>query len=397
LIRRLNKVRQSNHEALAALDYLMTDVNLSPPPDTHSYKEYHRVHQAQCKQVTDTFEDLRHEVSAPVKVSQWENQLERIRGQIKQLSKDRQCDQVNAFFCQQLNNAGITTQHHRLVNPFVYSNNNRPLAEALRICSLKETAEDIRGRFRESSLQDIELALENNGDAAMQRIAVAKSRSYLQEDRLVEAKLEAGFVAIKLGTQDKKVDLKGQCFWVPASVRHEVRQDEKTGLSRYSFFVYGGVNVQPRVNVINGVNGALKGNAVGGGGFGGGGSGGGSGGGGFGKANRVTVLVAGANKEQVRSMLSEGRLPVTTEQANSLKEVLKTGRMDNIRIHKINTGAVHVACERPGHTSGFQRMSFKLGENGGKVRVVQTAFDDNSKLVHQRPGATKNNLYDIKK
>jgi len=61
--------------------------------------------------------------------------------------------------------------------------------------------------------------------------------------------------------------LKGQCFWVPASVRHEVRQDEKTGLSRYSFFVYGGVNVQPRVNVINGVNGALKGNAVGGGSF----------------------------------------------------------------------------------------------------------------------------------
>jgi len=267
LIRYLNNVRQSNHEALAALDYLMTDVNLSPPPDTDSYKEYHRVHQAQCKQVTDTFEDLRHEVSAPVKVSQWENQLEGIRGQIKHLSKDRQCDQVNAFFCQQLNNAGITTHHHRLVNPFVYSNNNRPLAEALRICSLKETAEDIRGRFRESSLQDIELALENNGDAAMQRIAVAKSRSYLQEDRLVKAKLEAGFVGIKLGTQDKKVDLKGQCFWVPASVRHEVRQDEKTGLSRYSFFVYGGVNVQPKINVINGVNGALKGNVVGGGSF----------------------------------------------------------------------------------------------------------------------------------
>ena len=79
--------------------------------------------------------------------------------------------------------------------------------------------------------------------------------------------LEAGFVGIKLGKHKEPVELNGHCFWVPASVRHEVRRDEDTGLSRYSFFVYGGVRVQPRINVINGGNGALRGNAVGGGSF----------------------------------------------------------------------------------------------------------------------------------
>ncbi len=60
-------------------------------------------------------------------------------------------------------------------------------------------------------------------------------------------------------------------------------------------------------------------------------------------------------------------------------------------------GEVRFYYERPGHTSGFQRMSFKMGENGVKLRVVQTVFDDDNNLVHQRPGVAKNNLYDVKK
>ena len=59
--------------------------------------------------------------------------------------------------------------------------------------------------------------------------------------------------------------MEGKCFWVPASVRHEVRKDPETGQSRYSFFVYGGVNIQPRINVVQGGNAPLNGNAVGGG------------------------------------------------------------------------------------------------------------------------------------
>lgn len=54
---------------------------------------------------------------------------------------------------------------------------------------------------------------------------------------------------------------------MPASVRHEVRKDETTGLARFSFFVLGGVNVQPRVNIVRGGNGPLSGNSVGGGSF----------------------------------------------------------------------------------------------------------------------------------
>lgn len=35
----------------------------------------------------------------------------------------------------------------------------------------------------------------------------------------------------------------------------------------YSFFVYGGINVQPRINVIPGRSGPLRGNPVGGSAF----------------------------------------------------------------------------------------------------------------------------------
>jgi hypothetical protein len=74
-------------------------------------------------------------------------------------------------------------------------------------------------------------------------------------------------VQINLGKHAEPVDSEDQCFWVPSTTRHEVRKDDTTGLTRYSFFVYGGVNLQPRINVVQRGNAALRGNPVGRGSF----------------------------------------------------------------------------------------------------------------------------------
>ena len=59
--------------------------------------------------------------------------------------------------------------------------------------------------------------------------------------------------------------LTGRCFWVPSSIRHEV-SPARSG-HRHSFFVYGGINIQLRINVVQIGNAPLDGNSVGGGSF----------------------------------------------------------------------------------------------------------------------------------
>lgn len=60
-------------------------------------------------------------------------------------------------------------------------------------------------------------------------------------------------------------------------------------------------------------------------------------------------------------------------------------------------GEVRLAAERAGYSNGYQRMSFEVDQLGRTNKVVQTAFDDANKLVPQRQGEYKNNLYDVKK
>ncbi len=67
----------------------------------------------------------------------------------------------------------------------------------------------------------------------------------------------------------------------------------------------------------------------------------------------------------------------------------------NLRID--NYGIARFSMERSGHTSGFQRMSYKVGLDGTKISVVQTAFDANLKLARQKSETTKNVLFDVKK
>lgn len=87
----------------------------------------------------------------------------------------------------------------------------------------------------------------------------------------------------------------------------------------------------------------------------------------------------------------------TSAQKQTIVDCLGKGRAERINIKIDNYGMVRLAIERTGHTSGFQRMSYKIDLNGVKSSIVQTAFDNNAKLVHQAVGASKNNLYDVKK
>ncbi|WP_131777830.1 AHH domain-containing protein [Legionella fairfieldensis] len=142
-----------------------------------------------------------------------------------------------------------------------------PLANALMNQEKIEAQNQINPQFPHSATHFIATALDDGGQATAQYIAAQESNHALMQQRELKAKLESGFAAIHLGKHQEETNLEGQCFWVPASVRHDVQKDDTTGLARYSFFVYGGVSVQPRVNVVAGRNGPLDGSRVSSGAF----------------------------------------------------------------------------------------------------------------------------------
>ncbi|WP_298627854.1 AHH domain-containing protein [uncultured Legionella sp.] len=142
-----------------------------------------------------------------------------------------------------------------------------PLANELVSNTKKNLQQKIHTHYLNRSIHDIALAIDDDGDAAAMRIANEEACEQLRQIKELKDKSESGFAKINLGKEDKEVDLKGECFWVPASVRHDVSKDNTAGTSRHSFFVYGGVNIQSRINIIPGGNSSLSGNRVGAGNF----------------------------------------------------------------------------------------------------------------------------------
>jgi hypothetical protein len=89
---------------------------------------------------------------------------------------------------------------------------------------------------------------------------------------------------------------------------------------------------------------------------------------------------------------------LTDAQASAALKQLSKGRVDSVSMRTVSaTGDLRLYLERAGAESGFQRLSFRIAPDGSVQRMVQTAFDDAATLVRQRPGAAKNNLYDVKK
>ena len=74
-----------------------------------------------------------------------------------------------------------------------------------------------------------------------------EARSQLQVVKKSKQVIESGFIHIGLAKEEKTAAVEGRCFWVPVSVRHEVHKTGASGLERHSFFVYGGVSIQPNL------------------------------------------------------------------------------------------------------------------------------------------------------
>ena len=316
LVRLLNGMRQSNEEELQALNYLLNS-SVTSPPDTDIYRQYQQSYQKTCENITSVFQDLRQDLASSVLQKKWNEKLNELKNEIgnlyfdssspevneacqnwhdqiskdnpgvsssriwnevinpkksdiaKQLSKSKQenCrNQIYNIFSPRLSAPLGASSYGKLIDSFMQGNIN-PLSEALINYEKTKAQEDMNKQFPYSSTKNIALALDDYGDATAKSIATDESRRQLLRRKETNDKLASGFTQINLGKHEAKVDLEDQCFWVPASVRHEVRRDGTTGLARYSFFVYGGVNIQPHVNIVPGGNGPLGGNAVGGGAF----------------------------------------------------------------------------------------------------------------------------------
>lgn len=139
------------------------------------------------------------------------------------------------------------------------------LVQLLPLCFVNHIKADVQqkigSQFPNSPIRDVALAIDGD-EAAAARIANEESRRLLSEEKSLKDNLEAGFLRINLGKHKEPIDLQGQCLCVPASMRHDAPADAAIGLTRYSLFVYGGVRVQPRINVVQGTPPSLEGSKV---------------------------------------------------------------------------------------------------------------------------------------
>lgn len=314
LIRMLNSVRQSNLEQLKALDWVLSGMPKVTLPVPDFYQDYQKNHQEICKNISDYFSDLRKEAIPSALKNKWQSQLTKILTQIGRLDfgkyddeVEKACNQFHKDLCRSnpkhssadiwrlgvepkreeiaktlskakqesyrkelrtifadLNTALGAQAFNKLLNDFLQKNST-PLVNAL-VNHEKATIEkSVQQQLPQANRQDIAQALAEQENGAIARIATAHSHRQLNELKVTKQTTEKGFVNIHLGQQQPPSlnDLKDHCFWVPASIRHEVGKDVSSGLERYSFFVYGGVNIQPKINIKQG-NGNLTGNRTGG-------------------------------------------------------------------------------------------------------------------------------------
>lgn len=312
LIRVLKNIRQSNQDLREAIDVCTSTTIPASVPDTEAYRNCQRAKQEISSSIVSMFIELRKEAALPALQRKWQEQLQKIKNDIgtltftersrevedhcnqwytqlsranpgvsssrlwsevinpkraqlaKDITKAKQDSirsQLTQLFSSQLSSLGSYASG-RLINSFMQGEMT-PLAEALSRHELKQLAQEIKEkRLPNATIEQVSLALEPTGQATAQLIATNEANRQLRKQKESKDILERGFLEISLGTHAEPISLEGRCLWVPASVRHEVRSDEATGRTRYSFFVYGGVSVQARVNQVKG-GGALGGSAVG--------------------------------------------------------------------------------------------------------------------------------------
>ncbi len=145
--------------------------------------------------------------------------------------------------------------------------NNKPWMDEL-LHEVKENmCNQIHQAFPKQTLSLISEALQPTGEAKAKELAAQEAQRLFADLKDKYETIETGFKKIHFASEEQAQEEPERCFWVPASARHDVVEDTTIGRSRYSFFVYGGVNVQPRINQTNAGNRGPAGTAVGSGAF----------------------------------------------------------------------------------------------------------------------------------
>jgi len=318
LVRLLRGIRETNLDAIKALNFLL-GVNKhidNEVQQTEVYQQYAKSFNAVKNNIATMFNDLRRQCASSVLKSKWQRELRRIKNDMGSLSFGTHSPEVNNICREFYNdvarqNPGVPShriwsevvdpqrsdiakklsdskyqscrqQMYDIFKDMLYATlgayrygqcidnfmrgNIDALVAALVNAEQDKVVSDLRSQFSQIPSAELKIAIDDHGSAKAHTIADRVAKAQLTEVKRTKDKIEQGFVNVHLNTNAAEPDTQGECFWVPASVRHEVDQDSPSH-SRYSFFVYGGVNVQPRVNMTHGGGGSLGGNSVGGGSF----------------------------------------------------------------------------------------------------------------------------------
>lgn len=316
LVRFLENIWESSKNAIQAIDAVVENKNITDLADNLTYQHYKKASDDVIGQITTIFDNLRKDLSTAVLNRKWRDHLCDIKSQIepltfsiysqevndacdraveqvvrdnqyrfsaqmvrsqvvepkraeiaRQMSEDKQKaykSQLQSLFGSKLPDLSKALLNH-YIDAFL-GGNLEPLLNEFCALEKKQAEEALKNQFPHASTTDIQRSLEITGAEAAKRVGRAESFFKLNEIRKYKVSLQEGFSQLCFGEARVDVDAQERCHWVPASVRHEMRETEGAGSSRYSFFVYGGVNIQPRANIISG-GGPLGGNAVSGGSF----------------------------------------------------------------------------------------------------------------------------------
>lgn len=131
------------------------------------------------------------------------------------------------------------------------------LAEKLAQAEKEKVVRSISSEFYGTSYNEMSSAIEGRGNPT--NIAEKDARHQIEKQKSARQRKERSFLGIRLAVQrpPEERDLDDECVWVPASINHHYYTDG----GQHSFFVYGGVSVQPKLNVKDD-GGPLKGEPV---------------------------------------------------------------------------------------------------------------------------------------
>ncbi|CAM2944515.1 DnaJ domain-containing protein [Legionella worsleiensis] len=186
-------------------------------------------------------------------VERQRNDLARTMSQRKQSSIKQE---LKTLFSASL--SGVSSSQLEHVIHLFMRGTPQPLRDLLVATERSKVLAVIKPRFAHCSATLVAKALDDYGRDAAAEIGLFEARRQLNEIMLIKERLKSGFEEIHLGEEESSDDdLDEQCYWVPASVRHDV--DKRS--NRYSFFVYGGVSLLPQTRVTSGIT-ALSGSMI---------------------------------------------------------------------------------------------------------------------------------------